>query len=91
MTGKDGRLDDPGRRSFNGYSSVKDSIEDAIRDAVEKRGGVVESADDLPDFSWFGLAPLMTFRQPLIGSAALMLATHIWLPPIVIPELWVSR
>ena len=51
MTGKDGRLDDPDRRSFNGYSSVKHSIENAIRDAVEKRGGVVESADDLPDFS----------------------------------------
>lgn len=51
MTGKDGRLDDPGRRSFNGYSSVKYKIEEAIRGAVEKRGGVVESADDLPDFS----------------------------------------
>ena len=51
MTGKDGRLDDPGRRSFNGYSSVKHKIENAIRGAVEERGGVVESADDLPDFS----------------------------------------
>lgn len=51
MTGKDGRLDDPGRRSFNGYSSVKHKIEEAIRGAVAKRGGVVESADDLPDFS----------------------------------------
>lgn len=51
MTGMDGRLDDPGRRSLDGYSSVKHQIEQKIRDAVEKRGGVVASADDLPDFS----------------------------------------
>ena len=51
MVGKDGRLDDPGRRSIDGWSSVKYRIEEAIREAVTKRGVVVESADDLPDFS----------------------------------------
>lgn len=51
MTGKDGRLDDPSRRSLDGWSSTKHKIEQAIREAVTRRGVVVESADDLPDFS----------------------------------------
>lgn len=51
MTGKDGRLDDPSRRSLDGWSSTKHKIEQAIRETVTRRGVVVESADDLPDFS----------------------------------------
>ena len=86
MTGKDGGLDDPGRRSFNGYSSVKHKIEEAIRGAVEKRGGVVESADDLPDFSVVWTSTLDDI-SPAINRERSVDVGY----PYLIPELWVSR